>query len=500
MNLTAHWKEKILGIFIATIFSIGLFFGTWKSIVDIWIRSETFTHGFIIAPISVWLIWSQRDKYRDLTPCFSKLALIFIAANGFLWLISDLIHVLVFKQFAAIGILIGSFWALLGNRVAWEMLFPLSFLYFMVPVGEVLIPPLMEFTATFTVSLLRLTGISVYREGLFFTLTSGQWSVVEGCSGLRYLIASVTLGLVYAYITYTQPWKRFLFVLLSFLVPVIANGLRAYMIVMIAHLSDMKLATGVDHLIYGGIFFGFVMLILFFIGSFWKDAEPARPSRNNLVSQGTETEPYQPRILLIVLLIGITSSIWPLSSAWLQSKQSLGTQLHQNFSASHDVEWKPAGNPDWGWQPKFNGVVTETLDFYQNGQNTIGIYQASFGNESQGAELVNSQNYLVKQKDETWRLPYTGMMELTQPDGTSLPVNESVLSSNIRDIVVLRWYRIGDRNTANPYLAKIFQLMKRLSADPSPELQIIVMTEAPHNHYEIARTSLKRFAETWFNN
>ena len=62
-----------------------------------------------------------------------------------------------------------------------------------------------------------------------------------------------------------------LFVALSVIVPIIANGMRAYMIVMIAHLSDMKLALGVDHLIYGWVFFGIVMLLLFWIGSFWRE-------------------------------------------------------------------------------------------------------------------------------------------------------------------------------------------------------------------------------------
>lgn len=500
MNLNDCWKQTILGILTVTIVSIAIFFETWKSIVDIWIRSETFTHGFIIAPISIWLIWSQRDKYITLKPAFSSLAIVFLLANGLLWLVSDLIHVLVFKQYAVVGMLIGSYWALLGNRVAWQMIFPLCFLYFMVPVGEALIPLLMDFTATFTVTLLRLTGISVYREGTFFTLSSGQWSVVEGCSGLRYLIASVTLGLVYAYITYTRLWKRLVFALLSFLVPLVANGLRAYMIVMIAHLSDMKLATGVDHLIYGGIFFGFVMLILFFIGSFWKDPVPAaQPAQSATFSQNADLKPNLNRVVSTLFLIGVTFSVWPISLAWLQSKQSLGTELHQNFLGAQSLEWKPTANPDWGWRPNFNGVVSEALEFYGNGRVIIGIYQASFGNESQGSELVNSQNYLVKQKDETWKLPYIGTVELNQPNGGFLLANESILSGKTRDIVVLRWYMIGDKNTANPYLAKLYQLMKRLSVDSSPELQIIMMTEAQHNHYELARTSLEKFAETWLN-
>ena len=65
---------------------------------------------------------------------------------------------------------------------------------FAVPVGEFLLPVFMEWTADFTVLALRLSGIPVYREGLQFVIPSGNWSVVEACSGIRYLIASLMVG------------------------------------------------------------------------------------------------------------------------------------------------------------------------------------------------------------------------------------------------------------------------------------------------------------------
>ena len=51
-------------------------------------------------------------------------------------------------------------------------------LFFAVPAGDVLVPAMMEFTAMSTVWLVKMTGIPVYREGLYFTLPSGHWSVV----------------------------------------------------------------------------------------------------------------------------------------------------------------------------------------------------------------------------------------------------------------------------------------------------------------------------------
>jgi exosortase len=81
-------------------------------------------------------------------------------------------------------------------------------LLFAVPFGEAFRPRLMDWTADSTVGALRLTGIPVYREGRYFAIPTGHWSVVEACSGLRYLIASITVGALYAYLTYQRWWKR----------------------------------------------------------------------------------------------------------------------------------------------------------------------------------------------------------------------------------------------------------------------------------------------------
>ena len=144
------------------------------------------------------------------------------------------------------------------------------------PLGEVLVPTLMDWTATFTVAALRASGVPVYQEGNFLVIPSGMWSIVEACSGLRYLIASLMVGCLYAYLSYRSPGRRVAFIAASLVLPIFANWLRAYMIVMLGHLSNNRLAVGVDHLIYGWIFFGLVMVLLLWIGSRWREDDPAR--------------------------------------------------------------------------------------------------------------------------------------------------------------------------------------------------------------------------------
>jgi exosortase A len=162
--------------------------------------------------------------------------------------------------------------AMLGWQVSKALAFPILFLLFAPPFGEFLMSPMMLWTADFIVVALRLTGIPVFREGLHFVIPSGSWSVVEACSGLRYLVASFMVGTLFAYLNFNRWPKRLMFMLVSLLVPILANWLRGYLIVMIGHLSNNKLATGVDHLVYGWVFFGIIMMVMFHLGARWADA------------------------------------------------------------------------------------------------------------------------------------------------------------------------------------------------------------------------------------
>ena len=103
--------------------------------------------------------------------------------TGFVWLLGELATVGVVSQFAFTTMLVLAVPAVLGFVVARRITFPLAFLYFAVPFGEFALPHLMEWTANFTILGLRLSGIPVYREGLNFVIPSGNWSVVEACSG-----------------------------------------------------------------------------------------------------------------------------------------------------------------------------------------------------------------------------------------------------------------------------------------------------------------------------
>ncbi|HEU5480480.1 MAG TPA: exosortase A, partial [Candidatus Tumulicola sp.] len=265
------WPRALVALGVVLAVTVAAYFGTAAGMVAIWARSETFAHGFVVVPIALWLVWRMRSRLREIEPQPSWLPLPFMAGAGFAWLAGEVGAVNALTQFAFVAMLVLAVPATLGLRVARAMLFPLGFLFFAVPFGEFLLPTLMAYTADFTIAAVRLTGVPVLREGLqVFSVPNGRWSVVEACSGVRYLIASVVVGTLFAYLNYRTMRRRLAFVGVSIAVPIAANWIRAYMIVMLGYLSDNKIATGVDHIIYGWLFFGLVMLIMFWIGSYWR--------------------------------------------------------------------------------------------------------------------------------------------------------------------------------------------------------------------------------------
>lgn len=474
-------KEKFFDkryVFVAVAYCLVItlvFYSTVESMVAIWWRSETFTHGFLIVPIVIWLVWEKRQALARLSPSFQYLALIPLLLSGVIWLLGNVMDAAVVQQIALIAVIVSGLWAILGNQVAWAIAFPLAFLFLAVPVGEGLVPALMEFTADFTVGLLKLTGIPVYREGLFFTLPSGNWSVVEGCSGVRYLIASVTLGCLFAYLSYQSLLKRGLFIAAAFIVPIIANGLRAYMIVMIGHLSSMKLATGVDHLIYGWVFFGLVMFVLFAVGSIWRDRESLVDSTSaqvgdEAVALQTNVNPYLRAIVVLLF-----ACAWPITAYLIQS-QSIQTAFTALKAPESREGWVLQDRESWQWRPVVKGADSEFHQFYSRDGITVSIYAGQYLTQNQNKELINSQNVFVVQKSPDWRIVGRSKVAINLEEET-VEVDQARLKGSDTNLLALRWYRLGDRYTANPYIGKLLGGLAKLTFDRRDGTYITVTTQ-----------------------
>ncbi|WP_084609783.1 exosortase A [Sedimenticola selenatireducens] len=467
---SSSWPAVLVLTIILIAAILGLFYETAWSMVSIWYRSETFAHGFIIVPITLWLIWEKRSTLRQFVPQPEYRVLLLLVGGGFLWLIGYLADALVIQQLALVSILIFGIWTLLGNQITWALAFPLAFLFFAVPMGEDLVPPLMEITATATVYLIKLTGVPVYREGLFFSLPSGDWSVVEACSGVRYLIASVTLGALYAYMTYNRLSKRALFILAAAIVPIIANSLRAYIIVMLGHLSDMKIATGVDHLVYGWLFFGLVMLILFSIGAIWRD--PHQKPNEDVNQADSRRDVKYNRFFAALSIVLLSASVWPILAYAMDNRATL-IDDKQLVLPGRLAGWEAASASSDAWLPQFNGASQIVHGQYHNDQQQIGVSIGHYALRNKGAELINSQNLLLEKDERKWRITDSNKVTI-QINGRPLEIDQITIKGADQIYQVLTWYRIGDVYTSSRYKAKLLEAFYRLTFGRQDSARVVI--------------------------
>ncbi len=473
----------------AAMFAVfALFAGTSVSMVETWQRSETYSHGFLVVPVVLWLIWRRRESLAATPIRPSWPILVVVAIFGMTWLLAEFAGTRTPAQLALIGMVVGSTVTVFGWGWARELAFPLAFLFFAVPFGEAFVPTLIDWTADFTVAAVKASGVPVYREGAHFVIPSGHWSVVEACSGIRYLMASAVTGSLYAWLMYRSWPRRTAFIAAAAAFPIVANWIRAYGIVMLGHWSDNRIATGVDHLVYGWVFFGIVMFILFIAGARWREDSASEPPR----ARSGVTQMLGPTRFPLgaATLAGLVLAAWPLAHAGLTAPRpalpmgDVSVQAANGWMVAAPVStWKPAAQ---------NPSAVHTAWFARNGQ-FVGVYVVLYRDQQQGAELVNSQNVLAHEKDMHWR-------ETERKNGVAattagaLAYRGALLRSGEQRLAVWHWYWLGDRTTASDIVAKVDLAFDRLLRRDDTSAWVIVVTPVDGGSLSGAGPALSAFA------
>ncbi len=473
-GMSSPWPMPLLGLSLLLVANGLLYLDTWVAMVGIWARSDTFAHAFLVPPIVAWLVWRRRAFVARHAPRPAWSALPLVALAALAWLLGDLAGVNALTQAAVVALAVAVVPAALGWAAARELAFPLAFAFFMVPVGEFLLPVMMERTADFTVAALVATGIPVYREGLQFVIPSGTWSVVEACSGVRYLIASFMVGTLFAYINYRSARRRLLFCLVSIAVPVVANWLRAYMIVMLGHLSGNTIAVGVDHLIYGWVFFGVVIGLMFFIGARWAEPDAEPPAAREAGDTGAA--PYgragQAALALALALLALP----PLLTGHWAADKALPVRL-----ALPELPGQAVRDTALRVQPRFEGAALQASRVYAGAAGEVGLHIAYYRQQGYGRKLVSGENQIVRAEDDHWQRTRSGRAELAgSPWRTHELLSGGMSGRGLRDRLEVRqvlW--VDGRLTDSDLWATAYGLRGRLAGRGDDAAAVTLVLAGP---------------------
>jgi exosortase A len=449
-----------------------------------WIRSPTYSYGILVPPVVAFLLWRQRAALRYTAPRPWPWGLVLVGGAALVASLGRAVSALVVEQLALVAILQAATLTMVGPRVFGRLAFPLLYLYLAVPVGDGLTAPLQEFTARSAVGLLHLVGVPAQLNGLFIHIPSATFQVAEACAGLRFLLASLAVGLLLACLFFGNWWHRLMFVALSIALPIVGNALRAAGVVLLAHLGDSRFAVGVDHLTYGYVFTAVLLACLVglaaMLGSPGRAAAVGPDRAPSLIAvSGTRA-----RILITATAVVLATALPALAARPAADHCPAAPILDPPEIVP---PWVPAG-PARDWRPVAANPDAELRQGYRRDHSAVDLYVGYYCAQRQGAEVVSQAHQLTG--GGHWRLQTQGRERLDAGAGEVALQSTEVRFAGQRRLVLV-WYWVAGRFTADPLAAKLLQAKAALLGGP-PSAAVIVVSTRYDGDASVARTTLSQ--------
>jgi exosortase A len=460
------WRQHLTVLGLAAAAILLIFLRDLIDLVDVWMRSQTFNHCALIPFIIGWLIWQRLPQLRVLRPCAWAPGLVLVAGGAAAWLLGEAGSVALARHAGLVFMLQGTVIACLGKHVARGLAFPIFYALFLIPAGEQLVPPLQIVTADMSMLLLGWSGIPAHLEGIFITTPTGYFEVAEACSGVQFLIAMVAYGALVANVCFRSWARRAFFMLAAVLIPIVANGIRAWGTIFIAHHTNIEFAAGFDHVFYGWIFFAVVIALVMAAGWPFFDRRVGEPWFDP--AKLRHPDHRSSRIYAVAAAAAVMAL---LPFAWSAAIASQAAPPAAELTLPEVPGWSRVPASGRPWQPHFAGADHIRMGRYRNaaGQE-VDLAIAYFARQAEGRELVGFGQGPVE-PEGAWAWSGKGS---PPPNGR---LDRIVSHGTVREVAI--FYRVGSILTGSPTAVKLETMKTRLLGGPQRAVAILVSAETP---------------------
>ncbi|MEC3910793.1 exosortase A [Sphingobium sp. CR2-8] len=463
----AGWRGHLIALGVVGFAILALFFADVRSMVSIWWHASTFGHCLFIPPLIAWLVQQRLPGLRQLEPVAWAPGLVWLGLGAFAWLLGAAAGVAVVRHGALIVMLQGATIALLGPAVARALLFPLFYAFFMVPFGEEIVPPLQLLTARLTMILLDLSGVPAHMEGIFITTPTGYFEVAEACSGAKFLIAMTAYGALVCNVCFRSWPRRVVFLTGALSLSVLANGVRAFATILVAHLTTVDAAVGFDHVVYGWVFFAIVMTVVMAAAWPFFDRKPGDPWFDPRALQGVVRPMSRADRMAGGALAMIVAA--PL---WLAATAAAADPLPATLSLPVISGWSRIdASQVYPWKPRFDGADHFVMGRYRNGKGqVVDLAIAAYARQDEQRELVGfAQGAADPDSEWVWSSPARAPADARGEQITAPgPVVRHVVS----------FYRVGeDALSGSKPAIKLATMKARLLGQDQRAVAILVSAE-----------------------
>jgi exosortase len=205
----------------------------WKTLVAMelqWRTEPDYSHGYLIIPLSVILLYSRRDSFPGYSSKFSWAGLILICVAGTLRLISSLSYMDFLDGWSIVPWVAGIVWMLAGGKALRWALPAILFLFLLVPlpyrVETLLSWKLQSVVTLLSAEVLRTMGLPAIAEGNTIWIGDLQMLIEEACSGLRIFVSMGAFAFFWASIIHRAWIDRIVVLAAALPMAIVANTIR----------------------------------------------------------------------------------------------------------------------------------------------------------------------------------------------------------------------------------------------------------------------------------
>jgi exosortase A len=471
------WTKPLL-LWLAILVGMAIiFWPTLTSLVIIWANNVSYEYCFLIVPIIAYLVYERRAELAKLSPSPSLWGAVLFAGAALLWLLGEAGDINLVRHAAFIFMLQASVLAAFGIQILRALLFPTVFAAFMIPAGEQFIAPLQEVTAWFCVKLLQLFQVPFTTDGLFIHAPNGTFEVAEACSGIRYLTTMVALGSVYANLCFKSTLRRAIVMFMAVVFPVVANGIRAWSIIYLGYISDNKVAQGVDHILYGWVFFSLVMVI--FIAACWKFADRPLTMPAIDLSKFRINLPAAPLRAIVTTAVAVFALLLGTFGYANVMRSRTATLAAPSLNMFSVPGWSASDHADViEYQPYYSNASAQKKQLVSDGEGRfIQIYMAVYDRQAEGKEMVSYGNGpFLNAVDEHQSWVWTGNEAAPALKNIPPPYAITIYKDRaVRD--VWQWFYVNGKVVSSPSAAKLEAAKARLLGGRTDAATLILSSE-----------------------
>jgi EpsI family protein len=292
------------------------------------------------------------------------------------------------------------------------------------------------------------------------------FEVAEACSGAKFVIAMVAFGVLVANLCFVSWKRRVVFLVVSIVVPVIANGFRAFGTIWAADLTSVEAATGIDHIVYGWVFFAVVMAGVLAIGWRWFDRAPDDPAFDPARLQAIPRQ--RTDLAIVTALVLATVGAFP---AWSTAIAGRAQPLPAHIDLPDVAGWhRVPVSTRAPWTSYYPGADHYLFGRYADTSGAqVDMSIAVFGSQREGKELIAYGTGVLREEDRWVRVA-----DLPKIEGGSVM---RITAPGPVERIVATWYRVGDTTTQDETLVKIETMKARLLGGPQRAVAVHLSVE-----------------------